>query len=176
VPRSPATPRRRRWQPQPHRRLLQVPDAAFPVFGSRGLRWTTLAEVAGRAGISKDTIHRYSPGKAALFTAMLTTRVNDFMPAVEAPRDPGPPPIRDRLAEVIHRAIVSGECRPVDPLGTARAFAGMFRVFAVAQELPGGKHIYPLAERTVVRILTDVFLHGLGVPAAGRPQTPRGAR
>ena len=217
-------PRPPRWQRQPDRRPLQILDAAFQVFGSRGLHQATLEEVASRAGISKGTIYLYFPSKAALFTAMLKARVNDFMPAVEAPRDSSASPMPDRLAtlgrhlyrffrspaylaiyrtmvsealdfpeaaallyregilpanrrlaEVIRRAIASGECRPVDPLVAARAFAGMFQVFAVSQELLGGKRIYPLAERTVVRTLTDIFLHGLRAPAAGRRRAPRGA-
>lgn len=225
MPRPQAIPRPRRWRRQPDRRPLQILDAAFQVFGSRGLHQATLDDVAREAGISKGTIYLYFPSKAALFTAMLKARVNNFMPAVEAPRDTGASPIRDRLAalgrelyrfcrspahlaiyrtmvsealdfpeaaallyregilpanrrlaEVIRRAIVSGECRPVDPLVAARAFVGMFQVFAVSQELLGGKRIYPLAERTVIRTLTDIFLHGLCAPAAGRPRAPRGAR
>jgi AcrR family transcriptional regulator len=218
-------PRPRRWQRQPDRRPQQILDAAFQVFGSRGLHQATLEEVARQAGISKGTIYLYFPGKAALFTAMLKARVNDFMPAVEAPRDTGVVPIRDRLAtlgrhlyrffrspaylaiyrtmvsealdfpeaaallyregilpanrrlaEVIRRGILAGECRPVDPLVAARAFAGMFQVFAVSQELLGGKHIYPLAESKVIRTLTDIFLHGVRPQAHGRPRVPRGAR
>jgi len=64
----------------------------------------------------------------------------------------------------------------VDPLVAARAFAGMFQVFAVSQELLGGKHIYPLAESKVIRTLTDIFLHGVRVQAHGRPRVPRGVR
>jgi TetR/AcrR family transcriptional regulator len=220
-----AVTRPRRWQRQPDQRPQQILDAAFQVFGSRGLHQATLEEVARQAGISKGTIYLYFPSKAALFSAMLKARVNDFMPAVETPRGGGASTIRDRLttlgrhlyrffrspaylamyrtmvseaidfpeaaallyregilpanrrlAEVIRRGIIGGECRPVDPLVAARAFAGMFQVFAVSQELLGGKRIYPLAETKVIRTLTDIFLHGLRTRPRRVPRLRRGAR
>ena len=203
--------RERRWRRQPDRRPQQILNAAFEVFGARGLHQATLDDVARRAGISKGTIYLYFPSKAALFSAMLKARVNDFMPAVETPDTAGASTLRDRLgtlarhlyrffrspaylamyrtmvseaadfpdaaallyregilpanrrlAEVVRRGILAGECRAVDPLVAARAFAGMFQVFAVSQELLGGKHIYPLSEAKVIRTLTDIFFDGVG--------------
>jgi AcrR family transcriptional regulator len=200
-------------------------EAAFRVFGSRGLHQATLEDVARRAGISKGTIYLYFPSKAALFSAMLKARVNDFMPAVETPRRGGAPPVRDRLAtlgrhlyrffrspaylaiyrtmvseaqafpeaaavlyregilpanrrlaEVIRRGVAAGEFRPVDPLIAARAFAAMFQVFAVSQELLGGKRILPLPEARVVRTVTDVFVNGLRARPAPARRPSRGAR
>lgn len=220
-----ATPRPRRWQRRPEERPQQILEAAFRVFGSRGLHQATLEDVARQAGISKGTIYLYFPSKAALFSAMLKARVNDFMPAVEAPRDGGVSAIRDRLAtlgrhlyhffrspaylaiyrtmvseaadfpeaaavlyregilpanqrlaDVIRRGISAGEFRRVDPVITARAFAAMFQVFAVSQELLGGKRIFPLPEMKIVQTLTDVFFNGLrALPTGGRRST-RGAR
>jgi AcrR family transcriptional regulator len=220
-----ALTRPRRWQRQPDRRPQQILEAAFQIFGSRGLHQATLEEVARQAGISKGTIYLYFPSKAALFSAMLKARVNDFMPAVEAPRDGGASTIRDRLntlgrhlyrffrspaylamyrtmvseamdfpeaaallyregilpanrrlAEVIRRGIVAGECRSVDSLVAARAFVGMFQVFAVSQELLGGKRIYPLAETKVVRTVIDIFFDGLRARPRRAARLPRGAR
>src|SRR5512136_2542717 len=199
-----------RWRRRPEERPQQILEAAFRVFGAHGLHQATLDDVAREAGITKGTIYLYFPSKAALFSAMLKARVNDFMPAVETPRGGGASTIRDRLAtlgrhlyrffrspaylaiyrtmvsvapdfpeaaallyrdgilpanrrlaEVIRRGILAGECRPVDPLVAARGFAGMFQVFAVSQELLGGKRIYPLAETKVIRTLTDIFCNGL---------------
>jgi AcrR family transcriptional regulator len=220
-----AVTRPRRWQRQPDRRPQQILEAAFQIFGSRGLHQATLEEVARRAGISKGTIYLYFPSKAALFSAMLKARVNDFMPAVEAPGGGGASTIRDRLttlgrhlyrffrspaylamyrtmvsealdfpeaaallyregilpanrrlADVIRRGILAGECRPVDPLVAARAFVGMFQVFAVSQELLGGKRIYPLAETKITRTVIDIFFHGLRARPRGALQLPRGGR
>ncbi len=210
-----------RWKRQPENRPRQILEAAFRVFGSRGLHKATLDDVAREAGISKGTIYLYFPSKAALFSAMIKARVNAVMPEVETPRDGGPSEIRSRLvtlgrrlyrffrspaylamyrtvvseaidfpeaaallyregilpanrrlAEIFRRGISTGEFRSVDPLVTARAFAAMFQVFAISQELLGGKRIYPLSEDKVVRTLTDVFFKGLrALPRSHRPPT-----
>jgi AcrR family transcriptional regulator len=214
-----------RWKRQPEERPRQILEAAFRVFGSRGLHRATLDNVAREAGITKGTIYLYFPGKAALFSAMLKARVSDIMPAVESPREGGASEIRDRLAtlgrhlyrffrtpaylamyrtvvseaadfpeaaallyregilpanrrlaEVIRCGIAAGEFRAVDPLVTARAFAGMFQVFAVSQELLGGKRIFPLSEVKVVRTLTDIFFNGLRTLPRGPRRSARGAR
>jgi AcrR family transcriptional regulator len=62
-------------------RPQQILDAAFRLFGSRGLHGATLEQVAREAGISKGTIYLYFPDKASLFTAMMQARVNGIMPA-----------------------------------------------------------------------------------------------
>ena len=74
-----------RWQRQPEIRPQQILEAAFRVFGTRGLHQATLDDVARAAGITKGTIYLYFPGKAALFSAMLKARVNDLLPPVTAP-------------------------------------------------------------------------------------------
>jgi AcrR family transcriptional regulator len=221
-PRKPSA-RSPRWRRRPEARPRQILKAAFRVFGTRGLHQATLDDVARAAGITKGTIYLYFPSKADLFTAMLKARVNDIMPAVEAPKDgrSGPTtrqrlatlgrdiyrffrsrawlamyrtvvsesaqfpeaaallyregilPANRRLAEVIRRGIVRGEFRAVDPLIAARAFAGMFQVFAVSQGLLHGQRILPLTEAKVVRTLTEIFFNGLlatrGRPARRRP-------
>jgi len=215
----------RRWQRKPGERPRQILEAAFRIFGSRGLHQATLEDVAREAGISKGTIYLYFPSKAALFSAMLKARVNDIMPALEPSRDGGLSDVRDRLttlgrhlyrffrspaylamyrsvvsealafpedaallyregilpanqrlAQVIRRGITAGDFRPVDPLLAARAFAGMFQVFAVSQELLGGKRIFPLAEAKVIHILTDIFFNGLRALPRRAQRRPRGSR
>ena len=82
-------------------------------------------------------------------------------------------PANRRLADVIRRGIGAGEFRDVDPLIAARAFAGMFQVFAVSQGLLGGQRIYPVAEAKVLRTVTEIFFNGLlasrGRTAGRRP-------
>jgi AcrR family transcriptional regulator len=200
-----------RWRRRPAARPQQILQAAFRVFGTRGLHQATLDDVARAAGITKGTIYLYFPSKVALFTAMLKARVNDIMPPPEAPsagraapttrhqlsllgrhlyqffrsrayltmyrtvvseaaRFPeaaallyreGILPANRRLAEVIRRGIAAGEFRSVDPLIAARAFAGMFQIFAVSQGLLGGQRIFPVADARVVRTVTEIFFHGL---------------
>ena len=218
-------PRMPRWRRQPEVRPRQILKAAFRVFGTRGLHQATLDDVARAAGITKGTIYLYFPSKADLFTAMLKARVNDIMPALEAPEDgrSGPTtrqrlatlgrdiyrffrsrawlamyrtvvsesaqfpeaaallyregilPANRRLAKVIRRGIVRGEFRAVDPVIAARAFAGMFQVFAVSQGLLGGQRILPLTEAKVVRTLTEIFFNGL-LASRGRPASRRPVR
>ncbi len=87
IPVTQPRPRAPRWRRQPDARPQQILEAAFHVFGSRGLHHATLDDVAKAAGITKGTIYLYFPSKAALFTAMLKTRVNAIMPPVELPLD-----------------------------------------------------------------------------------------
>jgi len=215
-----------RWRRQPAARPQQILEAAFQVFGSRGLHQATLDEVARAAGITKGTIYLYFPSKAALFTAMLKARVNDIMPTVASPEEIGGPrssrrrlaslarhlyrffrsraylamyrtvvsdaaqfpeaaallfregilPANQRLAALIRRGIAAGEFREVDAFIAARAFTGMFQVFAVTQGLLGGDRIFPLNDSKVLRTLTEIFFDGLlaGEAPASRRGPSRG--
>jgi AcrR family transcriptional regulator len=78
-----------RWQRRPEVRPQQILEAAFRIFGARGLHQATLDDVARAAGITKGTIYLYFPSKAALFSAMLRARVNDLLPPMEASDGPG---------------------------------------------------------------------------------------
>lgn len=216
-----------RWHRRPAVRPQEILEAAFRVFGSRGLHQATLDDVARAAGISKGTIYLYFPSKAALFTAMLKARVNAIMPPVEGPQDgraggttrhrlsilgrrlyrffrssaylamyrtvisevsqfpkatahfyrEGILQATKRLADVIRRGIATGEFREVDPVIAARAFVGMFQIFAVSQGLLGGQRIFPIADSSIVRTVNEIFFRGLLTPrrgaSPGRP--PRGA-
>jgi AcrR family transcriptional regulator len=214
---SPPSLRSPRWHRQPQARPRQILEAAFRVFGMRGLHRATLDEVAKAAGITKGTIYLYFPSKTALFSAMVKARVNAVMPAVEPPLDgrraptrrarldglgrrlyrffrspaylslyrtvisEGPQfpeamtliyregilPATRRLAEIIQTGITAGEFRAVDPMIAARAFVGMFQIFAVSQGLLGGQRIYPMPEAKVVRTVTDLFFQGLLAPSGG---------
>lgn len=66
-----------------------------------------------------------------------------------------------RFAAVIRQAIRTGECREVDAIIAARAFIGMFLIFAVSQRLLGGDRIYPIPDDAVVKTVADIFLNGL---------------
>jgi AcrR family transcriptional regulator len=200
-----------RWRRRPEERPRQILEAAFKVFGVRGLHQATLDDVAREAGITKGTIYLYFPSKTALFGAMLKSRVSDILPPLEAARggrgrSVGPVELaafgrrlyrfmqspayltmfrtivgeaaqfpeaaaevfRDgilvanrRMGAVLARGIAAGQFREVDPVVASRAFAGMFLVFAITQGLLGGGRIHPIPEATVVKTVTDLFLHGL---------------
>jgi AcrR family transcriptional regulator len=174
----------------------------------------TLDDVARQAGITKGTIYLYFPSKAALFTAMLKTRITAVIPSTEPRTGRAASSLEGRLAAigqdiyrflsspaylamfrtvvgevaqfpeiaaqvyregilvanrrfaaVIRAAIRSGEFRDVDAMIAARAFIGMFLIFAVSQRLLGGERIYPIADDAVVKTVTEIFLNGL------RPRT-----
>ena len=217
-----------RWQRRPEVRPQQILEAAFRVFGTRGLHQATLDDVARAAGITKCTIYLYFPSKTALFTAMLRARVNDILPQVELPqggrkalttrdrlvrlgqrlyrffRTPaylamyrsliseapqfpeatahfyreGVMAATQRLADVIRHGIRTGELRKMDPVIAARAFVGMFQIFAVSQGLLGGQRIFPIPDSRIIRTVTEIYFRGVLAPRRGAPRgrPARGAR
>jgi AcrR family transcriptional regulator len=104
-------------------------EAAFRVFGRRGLHQATLDQVARAAGITKGTIYLYFPSKAALFTAMLTGRANEIVPGLESLQDGrGAPRTSTRLAAMARR-LYRFFCSP--------AFLAMYRaVISAAPQFP----------------------------------------
>jgi AcrR family transcriptional regulator len=210
-----------RWRRRPDARPAQILEAAFRVFGSRGLHKATLDEVAREAGITKGTIYLYFPSKAALFASMIRTRVGTLLPGAVAPDadrsqpdgrlaglgaelytflsspaylgifravvgEAGPRseeaarfyregvlPVNRQLAEIIRTGIAAGRFRAVDPMIAARAFAGMFLVFAVSQRLLGGERIYPIETGQIVETVTSLFLRGILAEGA-KPSRARG--
>lgn len=87
-------------------------------------------------------------------------------------------PSNQRLAALIRQGIASGEFREVDPLIAARAFVGMFQIFAVSQGLLGGQRIFPITESHVVQTVTDLFFRGLLAPSEAKAgcRSVRGSR
>jgi AcrR family transcriptional regulator len=221
------TARPQRWRRRPDERPQQILEAAFRVFGKRGLHRATLDDVAREAGITKGTIYLYFPSKAVLFTAMLKARITAVIPTVEAVEGRAAPSLggrltavgRDlyrflsspaylsmfrtvvseaaqfpevaaqvyregvltanrRLAAVIQAGIQAGACRDVDAMIAARAFVGMFLVFAISQRLLGGERIYPIADEAVVKTVVDIYLDGLltSRPSPVDSRAPRARR
>jgi AcrR family transcriptional regulator len=66
-----------------------------------------------------------------------------------------------RVAELFQHAMKNGIARKLDPILTARAFAGVFLITAVTQEHLGGKCHTPFSEKHIVESLTDIFLQGI---------------
>lgn len=118
--------------------------------------------------------------RSPAFLAMYRTMVGEapqFPEAAALLYREGILPANRRLAEVIRHGIAAGEFRDVDPLIAARAFVGMFQVFAVSQGLLGGQRIFPIPDARIVRIVTDIFFNGLLARARrGRGRPARGPR
>lgn len=63
-----------RWQRRPTERRREILEAAAEVFGENGYDCATIAEVAGRAGVSSGTVLNYFGSKGDLFEATLAER------------------------------------------------------------------------------------------------------
>lgn len=64
-----------KWRRLPEERPQQILEAAYEVFGERGLAGARLEDIAKRAGIAKGTIYLYFPNKEALFEEMVRQTV-----------------------------------------------------------------------------------------------------
>jgi len=69
MPRTKTAPPK--WRRCPQDRPEQIIQAAFQLFGERGLANTRLQDIAERAGVSKGTIYLYFPNKEELFREMI---------------------------------------------------------------------------------------------------------
>src|SRR4030095_7360979 len=69
----------------------RVLDSALELVGRHGLAELSMDELAARAGVSRATLYRLFPGKAALF-AELVRRFSPFEPIAAVPETMGSPP------------------------------------------------------------------------------------
>ena len=143
-----------RWQRQPEIRPQQILEAAFRVFGTRGLHQATLDDVAKAAGITKGTIYLYFPSKAALFSAMLKARVNTLLPPMGSPDSRGLPSVHHQilaLAGRLYRFFQSPAW-----LAMYRTMVGEAPLFPEAAALLYREGILPANQR-----LAKVIQHGI---------------
>jgi AcrR family transcriptional regulator len=138
----------------------------------------------GRLAAVGRELYRFlsSPAYLAMFRTVVSESVQFPEVAALVYRE-GVLTANRRLAAMIQAGIRTGACRDVDPMIAARAFVGMFLVFAVSQRLLGGERIYPIADEAIVTTVTDLYLKGLLTsqrPGGGRthggrrPGAPRG--
>ncbi|WP_068162293.1 TetR/AcrR family transcriptional regulator [Rhodococcus phenolicus] len=74
----------------------QILDAAYTCMLDFGLRRTTLAEVARRAGVSRPTVYRRWPDTRAIVADLLTREIRRL-----APESSGTGPTRQRLVHAV---------------------------------------------------------------------------
>jgi len=74
--------------------------AAAGVFASQGYTRATMADIAGRTGMSKALIYHYYDNKEQLLVAIIREHLEDLVGAVEAADDPRLPP-RARLRALV---------------------------------------------------------------------------
>ncbi|NCL72581.1 TetR family transcriptional regulator [Rhodococcus sp. YH1] len=92
----------------------QILDATRSCLLDFGLRRTTLAEVARRAGVSRPTVYRRWPDTRALVADLLTREIRAVLPDLR-----GEGPVRPRVV----RAVVTA----VDEIGTHPLFEKILR-------------------------------------------------
>jgi AcrR family transcriptional regulator len=87
---EPSATQEPRWRRLPEERPQQIIEAAFTVFGEKGLGGARLDDIAKRAGVSKGTIYLYFPNKEALFREMIrqtmVVRLEAAQTAIDADR------------------------------------------------------------------------------------------
>jgi AcrR family transcriptional regulator len=71
------------WDTEGTRRRLQ--EAATAEFAERGPDGTTMAAIAGRAGINKERLYKYFGDKRVLFETVLSAELAKLAAAVELP-------------------------------------------------------------------------------------------
>jgi len=79
-------PRRRRGRPQlrtDKKTRALILEAARIEFAHSGYAATSMENVARRAGVSTKTLYRSLPNKSALFEAMVTERIEEFVSVVK---------------------------------------------------------------------------------------------
>jgi len=98
--------------PQPRKPRLseaarrdQLIDAAEAVFLDKGFHAATMDDIARQAGMSKKTLYQIFPAKAALFEALLLSRIVGFTMALEEDDRPPRAVLTDLLERVVAQAL-----------------------------------------------------------------------
>lgn len=94
-------------EPDSRERILR---AALEMVGDRGLSAISMDELAEKAGVSRATLYRLFPGKAALFAAVVHTYTPlDLVVDLLADRqDEGPDAVLPDVARAIYRTVYAG--------------------------------------------------------------------
>ncbi|WP_282837038.1 TetR/AcrR family transcriptional regulator [Microbacterium flavum] len=104
-------------------------DAALAETLAHGIRRTSIADIARRSGVSRQTIYRYWPDAQSVFASLVTREVIAQIPADAA--DPGPASSLDGLVAVlvdaadrVRRLEIVDRLRETDPELFARYILG----------------------------------------------------
>ncbi|HEX2681466.1 MAG TPA: helix-turn-helix domain-containing protein, partial [Candidatus Dormibacteraeota bacterium] len=98
-------------EPDSRERIL---DAALEMVGAQGLGSLSMEDLADRAGVSRATLYRLFPGKAALFTALMDaySPLEPVVAILTAKQDQPPDVVMPEIALAVFRTIHgSGEDR-----------------------------------------------------------------
>jgi len=94
-------------EPGARERIL---SAAIDMVGARGLTALSMDELADRAGVSRATLYRLFPGKAALFTALIHafSPLEPVIKVLTDMQDELPDVLMPELARTVYRTVYGG--------------------------------------------------------------------
>ncbi|CUX83365.1 MAG: TetR family transcriptional regulator [Roseibaca calidilacus] len=78
--------------------------AAAAVFAEAGMDKASMAQIAGRADVSKALLYHYYPGKDALIFDIIRTHLSELNAAIAAAENATLPP-RDQLRALVHAVL-----------------------------------------------------------------------
>lgn len=88
----------------------RILDEARAMFGANGISRVSLDEIASRLCVSKHTIYRRYPGKAALIEAVVARDLSRFRQSLAAASDEAQEPI-DKVRSIARRYVAFGATR-----------------------------------------------------------------
>ncbi|MCS0495298.1 TetR/AcrR family transcriptional regulator [Ancylobacter sp. MQZ15Z-1] len=88
----------------------KILDGARAVFGTKGIGHASLDEIASELGVSKHTIYRRYPGKAALLDAVVGRDIARFRQALVAAGEAGTEPL-DKVRRIARSYVAFGTAR-----------------------------------------------------------------
>jgi AcrR family transcriptional regulator len=143
-------------EPDARERIL---EAAFKLVGHRGLAALSMDDLADKAGVSRATLYRLYPGKAALFTGLVRTYspLEPVIKVLESMRDEPPDAVMPEVARTVYRTVyMGGENRS----GLLRAL--VFEVSSLSPETEGA------ARELIARLVGAMVAYLTSQVSAGR--------
>jgi AcrR family transcriptional regulator len=132
---------------------------AVDMVGTHGLAALSMDELAERAGVSRATLYRVFPGKAALFTGLIESYspLEPVSRLLAAKHDAAPGELMPELARTAYRAVYSGG---ENRAGLVRAL--FFEVSGLAPETEEA------AREAITRVVGALVMYLMSQMSAGR--------
>ncbi|HYL07236.1 MAG TPA: helix-turn-helix domain-containing protein [Candidatus Udaeobacter sp.] len=89
----------------------RILEAAMSMVGEHGLAALSMDELADRAEVSRATLYRIFPGKAALFSALMHafSPLDPVIDLLAARRDSDPETVMPEIARTVYRSVCAGD-------------------------------------------------------------------